>query len=88
MFLSSGSEDRLNNTVKNYKQALRAIFDKDIREIGSIQTSKGVSGLPLTTLTPNYLCLQCNATTTASSRIEHGTETAHRFCMISTRDSE
>lgn len=45
------------------------------------QTSKTPAGQALTTLTPNYLCLQCEVTTTASGRVEHGMETKHRFCM-------
>lgn len=88
LFLSSGPGDRLEKTVQHYKDSLRAIFDKDPKEIGAIQTSKGVKGQPLTTITPNYLCLQCTAITTTTGRIEHGGETLHRFCKRAVKTSQ
>lgn len=83
MLLSSGSTDRLKNTVNHYKNCLRVIFDNTPIVP---QTSKTAKNLPFTTLTPNYLCLQCTTTTTAQDRIKHGTETLHRFCMPSSRE--
>jgi ubiquitin carboxyl-terminal hydrolase 22/27/51 len=67
----------MNKSIHNYKTCLRVIFTTPIVP----QTSKTVKGSPFTTLTPNYLCLQCSATTTEQGRIEHGKETSHRFCM-------
>lgn len=83
MLLSSGSTDRLKNTVNHYKNCLRVIFDNTPIVP---QTSKTAKNLAFTTLTPNYLCLQCTTTTTAQDRIKHGTETLHRFCMPSSRE--
>lgn len=64
--------------ISRYKMLLRVVFDKSpiIR-----QTSKSPTGTAITSLTPNYLCLQCSTTTTLNERAEHGKQTAHRFCM-------
>lgn len=85
LFLSSASEDRFDKTILHYKDSLRAIFDKDPSDIGAIQTSTTLKGLALTSLTPNYLCLQCSAITTTAGRIGHGNETLHRFCKSATQ---
>lgn len=76
--LLEGPVDILESTIRNYRTCLCVV--SDTTPIVP-QTSKAPSGQPLTTLTPNYLCLQCSATTTVSGRIEHGMETKHRFCM-------
>lgn len=81
LFLSSGPVDRFEKTITHYKDSLRAIFDKVPKEIEVIHTSTTPQGQEVTTLTPNYLCLQCSAITTAAGRIEHGKEILHRFCM-------
>lgn len=78
LLLSAGSSERMKNTIQYYKNCLRVIFDNTPIVP---QTSKTPKGQPLTSLTPNYLCLQCTTTTTATDRIHHGTETLHRFCM-------
>jgi ubiquitin carboxyl-terminal hydrolase 22/27/51 len=79
LLLSGGGVERMNRSIHNYKTCLRVIFTTPIVP----QTSKTAKGNPFTTLTPNYLCLQCSATTTEQGRIEHGRETSHRFCMRS-----
>jgi ubiquitin carboxyl-terminal hydrolase 22/27/51 len=68
----------MKNTITHYKNCLRVIFDNTPIVP---QTSKTAKNQPFTSLTPNYLCLQCTTTTTAQGRISHGTETLHRFCM-------
>jgi ubiquitin carboxyl-terminal hydrolase 22/27/51 len=77
LLLSSGPADRMKNTINHYKNCLRVIFDNTPIVP---QTSKTTKNQPFTSLTPNYLCLQCTTTTTAQDRITHGTETLHRFC--------
>lgn len=79
-FLLAGPVDTLTTTVSHYKQCIRSIADSNLVVP---QTSKTADGQALTTITPNYLCLQCSTTTTAAGRIEHGRETKHRFCMLS-----
>ncbi|CAG8954192.1 hypothetical protein HYFRA_00005812 [Hymenoscyphus fraxineus] len=64
-----------DKSIQNYRDSLRAIFEQP-----KIQTSKTVEGQPFTTLTPNYLCLQCNTVTTEKGRKDHGDEVQHRFC--------
>jgi hypothetical protein len=77
--LISKSPDSASQTIWSYKKLLRVIFDNT--PIIS-QTSKSPDGLPITSLTPNYLCLQCSATCTAKDRPKHGALTKHRLCML------
>jgi ubiquitin carboxyl-terminal hydrolase 22/27/51 len=77
LLLSAGGAERMNKSIHNYKTCLRVIFENTPIVP---QTSKTAKGHPFTTITPNYLCLQCSATTTEQGRIEHGRETSHRFC--------
>ncbi|RDW73872.1 hypothetical protein BP5796_07314 [Coleophoma crateriformis] len=78
MFLQE--PERMQNTILHYKNCLRVIFDNTPIVP---QTSKTVKGHALTSLTPNYLCLQCTTTTTGQDRTIHGTETKHRFYVES-----
>ncbi|EPE26946.1 Cysteine proteinase [Glarea lozoyensis ATCC 20868] len=80
LLLSAGGAERMNKSIHNYKTCLRVIFENTPIVP---QTSKTTKGFPFTTLTPNYLCLQCSATTTEGGRIEHGRETSHRFYVES-----
>jgi ubiquitin carboxyl-terminal hydrolase 22/27/51 len=73
----SGPPERLEKTIMHYKNCLRVIFDHTPIVP---QTSKSSKGQVLTSLTPNYLCLQCSTTTTEHDCLEHGNETSHRFC--------
>jgi ubiquitin carboxyl-terminal hydrolase 22/27/51 len=63
--------------VAHYKMILRGIFDS-----APIvpQTSKSADNTPITSLTSNYLCLQCPTTLTEEDRLKHGTKKSHRFC--------
>ncbi|KAG9229858.1 hypothetical protein BJ875DRAFT_176361 [Amylocarpus encephaloides] len=80
MLLANGGPERMNKSIHNYKTCLRVIFDNTPIVP---QTSKTTKGHPFTTLTPNYLCLQCSATTTEQGRREHGAEFSHRFYVES-----
>ncbi|RFU24222.1 hypothetical protein B7463_g12119, partial [Scytalidium lignicola] len=80
LLLSQGPVDRMVNTIQHYKTCLRVILDNTPVVP---HTSKTPKGQAFTSLTPNYLCLQCTVTTTARDRIKHGTETSHRFYVES-----
>jgi ubiquitin carboxyl-terminal hydrolase 22/27/51 len=82
--LITKSPDSASQTIRSYKKLLQVIFDNT--PIIS-QTSKSPDGLPITSLTPNYLCLQCSATCTAKDRPKHGALTKHRLCMLLVRSS-
>ncbi|KAH8887064.1 ubiquitin carboxyl-terminal hydrolase-like protein [Thozetella sp. PMI_491] len=69
-----------NTSVHHYKAILRGIFDTTPVVP---QTSKSTEGNPVTSLTSNYLCLQCPSTVTEEERIKHGTKKAHRFFVDS-----
>lgn len=45
------------------------------------QTSKSPTGQAVTSLTSNYLCLQCPAILAEEERLKHGNKKSHRFCM-------
>lgn len=45
------------------------------------QTSKNSDGQVMTSLTSNYLCLQCSTIVNEEDRLKHGTKKQHRFCM-------
>jgi ubiquitin carboxyl-terminal hydrolase 22/27/51 len=77
--LITKSPDSASQTIRSYKKLLQVIFDNT--PIIS-QTSKSPDGLPITSLTPNYLCLQCSATCTAKDRPKHGALTKHRLCIF------
>jgi len=78
--LITKSQDSATQTIRSYRKLLQVIFDNT--PIIS-QTSKSPENPPVTSLTPNYLCLQCSATCTARDRPRHGTLTKHRLCMYS-----
>ncbi len=64
--------------MMHYKIILRKIFDQ-----APIvpQTFKAPEGQPITTLTSNYLCLQCPMTLIQEDILKHGSKKGHRFCM-------
>ena len=66
----------------HYKIILRKIFDQ---APVVPQTSKAADGQPVTTLTSNYLCLQCPMTLTQDEIVKHGNKKSHRFCMCRER---
>jgi ubiquitin carboxyl-terminal hydrolase 22/27/51 len=67
----------MNSCISHYKMILRGIFDNTPIVP---QTSTNPEGRPITTLTSNYLCLQCPSTVTEEDRLKHGNKKSHRFC--------
>ncbi len=76
--LLSNSQDVTNSSIQYFKMLLRVIFDKDPI---IAQTSKAADGQITTSLTSNYLCLQCSAILPEEERVKHGNKKGHRFCM-------
>lgn len=76
--LLSQSQEVMNSSIAHYKMILRGIFDTSPI---IPQTSTNPEGRPVTSLTSNYLCLQCPVTVEEADRLDHGTEKLHRFCM-------
>lgn len=68
----------MNSSIAHYKMILRGIFDATPIVP---QTSTNQEGRPVTSLTSNYLCLQCPTTVSEDDRLKHGTKKSHRFCM-------
>ena len=66
--------------VQHYKTILRCIFD-DVPVVA--QTVKLPDGRPSTSLTSNYLCLQCPIIVSEADLIKHGTRKQHRFYVES-----
>lgn len=77
LLLSQG-QDLMNNSIGHYKMILRSIFDSTPIVP---QTSTNTEGRPITSLTSNYLCLQCPATVSEEDRLKHGNKKSHRFCV-------
>lgn len=78
LLLSQGQEV-MNSSIAHYKMILRGIFDSTPIVP---QTSTNQDGRPITSLTSNYLCLQCPTTVTEDDRLRHGTKKSHRFCRL------
>lgn len=70
-------QEVMNNSISHYKMILRGIFDGPPIVP---QTTVNQEGRPITTLTSNYLCLQCPTTVAEEDRLKHGSKKAHRFC--------
>jgi ubiquitin carboxyl-terminal hydrolase 22/27/51 len=66
--------------VQHYKSILRCIFD-NVPLIA--QTTRGPEGQAITSLTSNYLCLQCPTIVSEDDRIKHGSNKQHRFYVES-----
>lgn len=72
-------QEVMNSSIAHYKQILRSIFDAT-----PILSQTSVhEGRPTTSLTSNYLCLQCPTTVAEEDRLGHGTEKFHRFYVDS-----
>jgi len=82
--LLTKSPEVTTNTIQHYKMLLRVIFDKTPV---IPQTTKSIDKRPVTTLKPNFLCLQCPTTCTAQDRHRHGELKAHMFCKKVIRHS-
>lgn len=77
-FLGEGPPERLPKTVSAYKYCLRVILDNNPI---IPHTSKLHDYMEVTSLTPNYLCLQCPVISTEQNLESHGNDKSHRFCM-------
>ncbi|KAI9150164.1 Ubiquitin carboxyl-terminal hydrolase [Paramyrothecium foliicola] len=78
--LLSQGQEVMNSSIAHYKMILRSIFDSTPIVA---QTSTNQDGRPITSLTSNYLCLQCPATVSEDDRLKHGTKKSHRFYVDS-----
>lgn len=78
--LLSQSQDVMNRSISHYKMILRGIFDTTPLVP---QTTTNLEGQAVTTITSNYLCLQCPTTVTEDDRLKHGNKKSHRFCAYS-----
>ena len=78
--LLTKSPEVTTNTIQHYKMLLRVIFDNEPLIPQTSQTI--MTGRTVTTLTPNFLCLQCPTTVTIKERELHGQMKAHMFCRV------
>lgn len=78
--LLSQSQETTNTCIQHYKAILRSIFD-NVPIIP--QMRKDSDGKVISTLTSNYLCLQCPAIEKEETMAKHGTKKSHRFCRLS-----
>jgi ubiquitin carboxyl-terminal hydrolase 22/27/51 len=78
--LLTQSQEVMNSSISHYKMILRGIFDTSPIVP---QTSTSPDGRPITSLTSNYLCLQCPTTLAEEDRLKHGTKKSHRFYVES-----
>ncbi|KAI5925615.1 ubiquitin carboxyl-terminal hydrolase [Camillea tinctor] len=78
--LLCSSQEAMNSSIQYYKMLLRVIFDNTPI---IPQTSKDPTGTVATSLTSNYLCLQCPAIVPDEDRAKHGDKKMHRFYVDS-----
>lgn len=78
--LFTDSQELMNSSIRYYKMLLRVIFDNTPIVP---QTSKSLDGVAVTSLTSNYLCLQCSSIVSEEDRIKHGQKKSHRFYVDS-----
>ncbi|KAK6837879.1 ubiquitin carboxyl-terminal hydrolase [Apiospora arundinis] len=78
--LLSNSPDVMNSSIQYYKMLLRVIFDNTPIVP---QTSKSPDNVVTTSLTSNYLCLQCSNIVSEEDRVKHGNKKSHRFYVDS-----
>jgi hypothetical protein len=76
--LLSKNQEVMNSSITHYKLILRGIFDAT----PIVPQTSTLDGRPVTSLTSNYLCLQCPSTVTEEERLRHGTKKQHRFCWL------
>lgn len=76
----SRNQETTNTCIQHYKSALRAIYDAPPM---IAQTNKSLAGSIIsTTLSSNYLCLQCSLVISENEIDTHGSQKSHRFCMF------
>lgn len=68
------------SSIQYYKMLLRVIYDNTAVVP---QTSKIPEGIITTSLTSNYLCLQCSAIVPEEERTKHASKKGHRFYVDS-----
>ena len=73
------SQEVIDKSVQHYKIILRNIFEQT--PVVS-QTARSPDGVICTSLTSNYLCLQCSTIVQEEDRLKHGNKKNHRFCML------
>ncbi|KAI0165074.1 ubiquitin carboxyl-terminal hydrolase [Hypoxylon sp. FL1284] len=78
--LLSNSPGVMSSSIQYYKMLLRVVFDGNPL---IPQTSKGPDGQISTSLTSNYLCLQCSSIVPEEERTKHGNKKSHRFYVDS-----
>ncbi|ORY60723.1 uncharacterized protein BCR38DRAFT_459729 [Pseudomassariella vexata] len=78
--LLSNSPEVMNSSISYYKMLLRVIFDNSPLVP---QTSKSPENVVTTSLTSNYLCLQCSTIVPEEDRTKHGQKKSHRFYVDS-----
>ncbi|KAK6069608.1 ubiquitin carboxyl-terminal hydrolase 2 [Seiridium cupressi] len=78
--LLSNSPDVMASSIQYYKMLLRVIYDSTAVVP---QTSKIPEGIITTSLTSNYLCLQCSAIVPEEERTKHASKKGHRFYVDS-----
>ena len=76
--LFTQNQEVINTSISHYKMILRVLFDHSPL---TPQTARSLNGQSVTSLTSNYLCLQCPTILTEEERLKHGTKKSHRFCM-------
>ncbi len=77
--LLSKSQDVRNSSIQYYKMLLRVIFDK---APAVPQTFKSPDGVVATSLTSNYLCLQCSTIVSGEDCDKHFSKKGHAFCEL------
>ncbi|KAI1847705.1 hypothetical protein JX265_009134 [Neoarthrinium moseri] len=79
LLLSNGPEV-VQSSIQYYKMLLRVIFDNTAIVP---QTTKSPDGAIATSLTSNWLCLQCSTIVPEEERPKHGQKKSHRFYVDS-----
>lgn len=78
--LFTQNQEVINTSISHYKMILRVLFDHSPL---TPQTARSLNGQSVTSLTSNYLCLQCPTILTEEERLKHGTKKSHRFYVDS-----
>lgn len=79
------NQETTNSCIQHYKSALRAIYDGPPK-IAQTHKSLANSSVVRTTLSSNYLCLQCSLVVNEAEIDAHGSQKSHRFCMLPRRN--
>ncbi|CAH0050096.1 unnamed protein product [Clonostachys solani] len=77
--LLTQGQEVMNSSISHYKMILRGIFDT----IPIVPQTTSKDGRPVTSITSNFLCLQCPTTLDENERLNHGSKKQHRFYVDS-----